>query len=123
MMFQKQAPKRKKGIAFMLEYFKDHIGEANGVSIKDIFDELFEGREHMSAYELYFKFQGLQRLFNYMRKKTNAFIVLKGGLYFIVQTHEEAKEYIERLHNTKKQIDFMIKKCGKAIDEQRWEKL
>jgi len=115
--------KKKRGINLLVEIFQNHIGEQNGITIKDIFNQYYDNPSNISDYEIYFKFCNLQRMFNYLRKKTNAFVVLKNGYYFVVTNHAEAEQYLARLENTKKQISEMIKKCSRAIDEKLWQKL
>lgn len=121
---QKQVQKKKSGIKVLLEIFKEHIGEENGISIRNLFKEYYGILpENISEFEVWYKFICLQRMLNYLRRKTYAFVVSKGDKYFVVTSHEEASEYVMRLNNTIKKIEYMLKRCDEAIDKEFYKKL
>ena len=108
----------------MIDIFKKCIGEENGISAHDLFVKYYgEAPSEFSQMEIFWKWNVLHAKMNYLRRKSFLFIVSKNNKYFIVTSSKEASQYISRLENTKNKIDFMIKRCEKAIDEEFYKRV
>lgn len=108
-----------KKIELLYNIMSKHIGEENGISGINLFIRYFNvSPNYISKYELYYKISQLNHALNYLRRKTNAFVVMKDRKYFIVTNQKEAEQYLNRLKQNRQKINEMIDRCNYAIENK-----
>jgi len=108
--------------------FKKHIGSKNAISKLKIFKSVFGEPSNYDPYELWFNWMKIKQTMNWMRKATKYFVVCKQNAkyssiweYYIVTDTADAETYRKILKGTKLKIDFMLKRCDKAIKDKFWK--
>lgn len=108
--------------------FKKHIGAKNSITKLKLYKSVFGEPSNYDAYELWYNWGRIRQTMNWMRKATKYFVVCKQNEryssiweYFIVVDMAEADTYKRILKGTKLKIDFMLRRCDKAIKDKFWK--
>lgn len=115
-----------KGVAIkVLTEMKNHIGNSNPISRKDLFFIVYNVTFKNSNSD-FIRWITLKRAMTYIRQHSQVFIVFErigtDYVYFVAKTRGDEKFYVEYLTRTIKSYKKSIKKVYKAIDEKWYKK-
>lgn len=97
--------------------------------LKSIFRKHIFGRPELyEPYELWYNWNRIKMAMNWMRKSTKFFVVSRPHEkfksvweYYIVVDQNDADVYKGILRNTKRKIDFMLKRVDEAVQKGFWK--
>jgi len=109
------------------ELFKKHIGMNNPTSKSDIFNKVFGHPKNYTKLQQYFLWDRIGRDLNYLRRKTNYFIICRADeqnwTYYVVRNAKDAEPYFKRMDSTAESCKRMRKRCEDAVQNEFWRKL
>lgn len=111
----------------LLKFFKDHIGQENAATQRQVFTHLYGKPENYSELQLFFLWTQIRRDMNWLRRTTNCFIGssrFEGDnyLYYVIKDWKDAKPYIETMKRNIKKCKFMMARCEKAVEKKFYKK-
>ena len=106
--------------------FKKHMGEANAITQRAIFEAIYGSMDNYSDYEIFFLWDSIKKDMNWLRRTTKCFVVMtrtKHGVwcYYVPKTEKDIVFYNELLIRTKRKIDYMMAKSHRAIAEKYYK--
>lgn len=108
--------------------FRNHIGRENPITRAKLYRRVFGRPELYEPYELWYNWNRIKMAMNWMRKSTKFFVVSRPHEkfksvweYYIVVDQNDADVYKGILRNTKRKIDFMLKRVDEAVQKGFWK--
>jgi len=108
--------------------FKKHISRENPITRGRLYKGVFGKPELYDAYELWYNWNRIKQAMNWMRRTSKYFIVSRPNKrfnsvweYFIVVDEIDAETYKKLLRNTRKKINYMLKRVDEAVQKSFWK--
>lgn len=110
----------------ILQIMRKYIGRNNLISQTEMFKRLFGSPSNYSDLQIWFMLDRMRKAMNWLRKTSYCFVVTKRTQhntysYFVVRDYNDAEIYVNHLEKVKGRINFMQKRCLKAVEEQFWK--
>ncbi len=106
--------------------FKNYIGRNNTVTMPEIYEHVF-GHSRCSKLQYIFRCQKIMGVMTWLKKKTHYFIVGEKiddeYVWYIVKTAIEAYAYKDQVDKKIRGLNYMKRRCDKAVAERFYRKL
>lgn len=97
---------------------KDHVGIENAISKEDFFKKIFNHPLDLNDLTDWVRWEILKKSLNYLRRKSNCFVIQHNHKIFVVSKNEEAKLYVQNLNRTINNIVKLQNRCVQSVEEQ-----